>query len=97
MLLKGMYIWKCLQDNKCRFQAGKVAGSVSGVVDIPARDERALQEAVATVGPISVAINASPKTFAFYKKGTSLIISQLKYLPLTYFTALNTLIVMSSN
>lgn len=34
---------------------------------LPARDERALEAAVATIGPIATSINASPKTFQLYQ------------------------------
>lgn len=36
---------------------------------LPARDEDALRNAVAVVGPIAVSINASPKTFQLYSNG----------------------------
>ena len=38
-------------------------------MNIKQRDENAMQQAVGTVGPISVAIDASKKTFHLYKHG----------------------------
>lgn len=34
---------------------------------LPSRDEYALKEAVANIGPIAVSINASPETFQLYR------------------------------
>lgn len=57
-------------DAKCRFKKDSVGAVDAGHVDVlPAGDEKKLQEAVATVGPISIAIDASHETFQFYSKG----------------------------
>ncbi|XP_064476054.1 procathepsin L-like [Ornithodoros turicata] len=42
---------------------------VRGFVKVPPQNEAALQEAVARVGPVSIAINASPRSFMFYRGG----------------------------
>jgi cathepsin L len=56
-------------DGQCKFDANSVAAKVTGFVDVKTGDEQALQEAVATVGPISVAIDASSIFFQFYHSG----------------------------
>ena len=53
----------------CRFKAADVGATDSGYVDIPRGDEKALTQAIASVGPISVAIDASKTTFHYYKEG----------------------------
>jgi cathepsin L len=57
------------QDDKCRFNKTKVGAKDVGFQDVPHGDEQKLKEALATVGPISVAIDASHQSFQFYKKG----------------------------
>ena len=52
----------------CRFNPSTVGATISGYTNVASGDENALQEAVATVGPISVAIDASGP-FHFYKHG----------------------------
>jgi cathepsin L len=56
-------------DHACRFKAADVGATDTGFTDIKAGSEAALQEAVATVGPISVAIDASHSSFQLYKRG----------------------------
>jgi len=56
-------------DNQCRFKAANVGATDTGFVDVKTKDESALQQAVATIGPISVAIDASHSSFQLYKRG----------------------------
>lgn len=59
-----------LQDDVCRFKKKDVGATDTGYVKIPHDDEDALKEAAATIGPISVAIDASHHSFQLYKSGT---------------------------
>jgi len=56
-------------DNRCRFKAESVGATVTGFTNIQSKNESALQEAVATIGPISVAIDSSHNSFQLYKQG----------------------------
>lgn len=58
----------CFKDDKCRYNPKKSGATDSGMVDIKP-DEDHLKEAVATVGPVSIAIDASHESFQFYKEG----------------------------
>ena len=55
------------QDGTCQYDKSKVVGTCTGHSDIPTGNEVALATAVATVGPISVAIDASQFSFQLYK------------------------------
>ncbi|KAK9884585.1 hypothetical protein WA026_007426 [Henosepilachna vigintioctopunctata] len=57
------------QDGQCRFKPEAVEAICTGYVELPAGDEKALETAVATVGPVSVAIDASQRAFQFYREG----------------------------
>jgi cathepsin L len=57
------------RDGRCRFKPANIGATDAGFVDIPEGDEKALTQAISTVGPISVAIDASRPSFQFYSKG----------------------------
>lgn len=57
------------KNAKCRFQAATIGAVDTGFTDIAQGDEDALKTAAATVGPISVAIDASGLRFQFYRHG----------------------------
>jgi cathepsin L len=57
------------KDDTCRFMASTVGATDMGFVDIPSTNEEKLQEAVANMGPISVAMDASHMSFQMYKSG----------------------------
>eukprot|EP00111_Clytia_hemisphaerica_P004373 TCONS_00012506-protein len=56
-------------DGQCKFDAKNIGANDTGFVDVKSGDEDALKTAVATVGPISVAIDASHFSFQFYHSG----------------------------
>ncbi|XP_034466253.1 cathepsin S, ortholog2, tandem duplicate 1 isoform X1 [Hippoglossus hippoglossus] len=53
----------------CRYNPAYRAANCSSYSFVPEDDEGALKQALATVGPISVAIDATRPTFAFFKSG----------------------------
>ncbi|KAK2587440.1 hypothetical protein KPH14_003150 [Odynerus spinipes] len=57
------------KQGQCKFARDRSIVNITSWAVLPARDEKALQAAVATVGPIAASINASPKTFQLYHKG----------------------------
>uniref|UniRef100_A0A3Q3W964 Uncharacterized protein n=1 Tax=Mola mola TaxID=94237 RepID=A0A3Q3W964_MOLML len=57
------------EDGPCRFKPDSIGAKCTGYVDISQGDEGALQEAVATIGPVSIGIDASPISFQLYESG----------------------------
>jgi cathepsin L len=56
-------------QGRCRFSKNSNGATDTTYVDIQSGSESALQAAVATIGPISVAIDASHSSFQLYKSG----------------------------
>lgn len=56
-------------DETCRFTPNNVGATDKGFVDIESGNEDKLRSALATVGPVSVAIDASHESFQFYSDG----------------------------
>ncbi|XP_007531606.3 cathepsin S [Erinaceus europaeus] len=56
-------------DEKCQYDSKNRAATCSKYTELPYGDEDALKEAVATKGPVSVAIDASHPSFFLYRSG----------------------------
>ncbi|XP_044022897.1 cathepsin L.1 [Siniperca chuatsi] len=57
------------EDGQCRYNPATIGAKCTGFVDVKQGDEDALKEAVATIGPVSVAIDASHVSFQLYESG----------------------------
>ncbi|XP_054270369.1 cathepsin L [Macrosteles quadrilineatus] len=62
---EGAYPYEA-EDDTCRYRPEASGATDSGFVDIPEGNESKLKAAVATIGPVSVAIDASHESFQFY-------------------------------
>merc|ERR1712117_96717 len=59
------------EDDTCRYNKRNRGATDIGFVDIPQGDENALKGAIATIGPVAVAIDASQSSFQFYSEGVT--------------------------
>lgn len=57
------------EDQKCKFKAASVGATLTGYTDIKQGDETDLTAAIASVGPIAVAIDAGHDSFQLYSSG----------------------------
>jgi len=57
------------KQEKCHFMTKNIGSTCSGFVDVKSGDELALKSALATVGPVSIAIDVTEDKFMLYKDG----------------------------
>lgn len=57
------------ENRMCKYTKEERGASITGYIDLPSGNETILKEAVALVGPISVAVDASHLSFQFYDGG----------------------------
>jgi cathepsin L len=67
MLFISFYV-VMLQEETCKFNKSAIVAKVTGYGDLP-KSEKALMTAVATIGPISAALDATQRSFQLYKSG----------------------------
>ncbi|XP_012155444.1 cathepsin L1 isoform X2 [Ceratitis capitata] len=57
------------KKGKCQFAPELAVVNVTSWAVLPAKDEKAIEAAVAHIGPVSTSINATPRTFQLYSDG----------------------------
>ncbi|NXB29301.1 CATL1 protein, partial [Eulacestoma nigropectus] len=63
------YPYQGTDNSCCRYNPRDKAATCSGYKSVPRGNEVALQQAVADVGPVAVAVDATSRDFLFYKSG----------------------------
>ncbi|XP_018413376.1 PREDICTED: cathepsin L1-like [Nanorana parkeri] len=63
------YPYLAKDDQECKYNPDNLAANDTGFMDVQSGDEKALMKAVASVGPVSVAIDAGHQSFQFYQQG----------------------------
>nr|ACH56227.1 cathepsin S-like cysteine proteinase [Radopholus similis] len=63
------YPYRGYEQYRCKYSKRNVGATMASYVDLPSGDEQELKIAVATQGPISVAIDASSDSFQLYESG----------------------------
>ena len=59
----------CVQDGYCKVKNVTATAQMTGFVNVTSGDSDALKAAIAAHGPISVSIDASHRSLAFYANG----------------------------
>ncbi|RXM36079.1 Laminin subunit alpha-3 [Acipenser ruthenus] len=65
------YPYTAQDDQPCFYDSRRSAAKITGFKFLPVGDEKALADAVATIGPITVTIDASNPSFQFYSSGAA--------------------------
>jgi len=63
------YPYCTCSGNACAFDQSQVVATISSFQNLPSGDENALQQAVGSAGPVSIAIDASSQQFQLYSGG----------------------------
>lgn len=64
------YPYLATDESVCKFSKRNIGATISGCYDVkPTGDEHALEKAVAHIGPVSIAIDASRQSFQLYQSG----------------------------
>ncbi|NWH97458.1 CATL1 protein, partial [Tichodroma muraria] len=63
------YPYRGTDNSRCQYNPRNKAATCSGFKSVYRGSEAALQQAVATVGPVSVVVDASSRNFQFYRSG----------------------------
>ncbi len=63
------YPYSARDGSKCHYNTTNIGATCTGYKQIPSKDEEALMQAVQTIGPVSVAVDALQPGFGTYKSG----------------------------
>ena len=67
------------QQGQCQYKADQRAANCTSFKFVTEDSEDALKEALATIGPVSVAIDATRPQFTFFRSGTFSVYTKCSY------------------